>query len=41
MEKILKELAREQRAKNNLINITGKDFAKLYKEYKEVTAWKK
>lgn len=31
--KNLKELAREQRAKDNLIKITGKDFAKLYREY--------
>ena len=37
--KNLKELAREQRAKDNLIKITGKDFARLYKEYKEVTKW--
>ena len=35
--KNLKELAREQKAKENLITITGKDFARLYKEYKEVT----
>ena len=37
--KNLKELAKEQKAKDNLIKITGKDFAKLYREYKEVTKW--